>query len=349
MPFFSALSDLPSTIGSSFRSLSELSVNEGASVLTGIMDEKDGEVVSGQLQFTGLLAVADLVDGSVELDRSGGTTPFWWDADVIESALVVRNDGTWSLDVTALIGDTPMGEFTGLISFDILVSNGEQSLTETVTIAIDTDPENTAPRFGDNSFTLNENTTLTGSIAATDYDGDGLTFQLVQGEGTATAAGGLIVINEDGTFTYTPPEDFSGLDFAAVQVFDGNDSDQGPLIFNVEDVVTRVTEDVTHTIGFDNPVSYRFIGAEARPEETVFETSISINPETTEVVINFEGMITADEKVAYLVLEFEDDSAFVVDLADEVNLLPGGGFEALYVENGIRIDEDDAEWPIVRD
>jgi gliding motility-associated-like protein len=58
------------------------------------------------------------------------------------------------------------------------------------------------------------NTNVTGSVATNDFDPNNtgaLTFRNLTGT-TATARGGSVVVNSNGTYTYTPPTGFSGRD-----------------------------------------------------------------------------------------------------------------------------------------
>ncbi|WP_167103518.1 Ig-like domain-containing protein [Mycobacterium sp. DL592] len=64
------------------------------------------------------------------------------------------------------------------------------------------------------SSTLNAQGQITGSLNATDFDGDTLTYTVTQGQhGTA-------IVNADGTFTYTPVAGYTGADTFSVNISD---------------------------------------------------------------------------------------------------------------------------------
>ncbi|WP_059020528.1 Ig-like domain-containing protein [Mycobacterium sp. M26] len=64
------------------------------------------------------------------------------------------------------------------------------------------------------SSTLNSQGQITGALNATDFDGDPLVYEVVQGQhGTA-------VVNADGTFTYTPVPGYTGTDTFQVTIAD---------------------------------------------------------------------------------------------------------------------------------
>jgi len=62
-----------------------------------------------------------------------------------------------------------------------------------------------------------EDTVITGSIEATDVDGAITGIELVSG-----TANGTVALNEDGTYTFTPNEDWNGSDSFVVRVTDEN-------------------------------------------------------------------------------------------------------------------------------
>nr|WP_250164014.1 cadherin-like domain-containing protein [Psychrobacter sp. WY6] len=62
-----------------------------------------------------------------------------------------------------------------------------------------------------------EDTVATGKLeAATDADGDALTYAIATG-----AANGKVVIGKDGSYSYTPNQDFSGEDTFTYTINDG--------------------------------------------------------------------------------------------------------------------------------
>jgi VCBS repeat-containing protein len=90
----------------------------------------------------------------------------------------------------------------------------------------------TAPVAYDGAAQGNEDTALAGTLAATDADGDGLEFSVVDGP-----ANGNVVLNADGTFTYTPNADFNGPDQFTYKVNDGSsDSNIATVMLTVDPV-----------------------------------------------------------------------------------------------------------------
>ncbi len=125
-------------------------------------------------------------------------------------------NGTVTLNGNGTFNYTPAGDFNGSDRFTVTISDG-QGGTTTSTVTIGVAPQNDAPTSTDLSLNTNEDTPVTGSIIATDLDGDSLSYSL-NGEPT----NGSVTLNEDGTFTYTPASNFNGSDSFSVTVSDGN-------------------------------------------------------------------------------------------------------------------------------
>jgi VCBS repeat-containing protein len=109
---------------------------------------------------------------------------------------------------------TPTADANGSDSFTITVSDGTATVTQAVSVAISA--VNDAP-VTDSTGTLavTEDVAATGTITATDVDGDTLTYSY------STAAKGTIASGTDGAYTYTPSADLNGSDSFTVTVSDG--------------------------------------------------------------------------------------------------------------------------------
>ena len=105
-------------------------------------------------------------------------------------------------------------------------------------------PANEAPVFADESqdVTTTEDTAVNVTVAATDADGDALTYT------AGDAANGTVTMNDDGTFTYTPDADFSGTDTFTVTASDGSDDATQTINVTIDPVNDAPTfEEATHT------------------------------------------------------------------------------------------------------
>jgi VCBS repeat-containing protein len=76
--------------------------------------------------------------------------------------------------------------------------------------------DNHAPVAADQGASTAEDAALTGSVTATDVDGDALSYAVVAGPSHGTLA-----LNPDGSFTYTPAADYNGSDSFTFAASDG--------------------------------------------------------------------------------------------------------------------------------
>ncbi len=112
---------------------------------------------------------------------------------------------------------TPAANANGDDSFSFAVSDGTASATATVSVTIN--PVNDPPTAHGTAITLDEDTTFSGQLTATDPDGDTLTFTLA-----TSPAGGSVTISPAGAFTYTPAANANGNDSFSFAVSDGTAS-----------------------------------------------------------------------------------------------------------------------------
>ena len=79
------------------------------------------------------------------------------------------------------------------------------------------EPSNTPPSASDLPLNTLEDTSVNGTVTATDADNDTLTFSL-----DSSPSNGSAVVNTDGSLTYSPNQNFNGNDSFTVAVSDGN-------------------------------------------------------------------------------------------------------------------------------
>jgi hypothetical protein len=131
--------------------------------------------------------------------------------------LTLNANGTFNYDPNGQFDSLDTGE-TGTDSFTYTIEDeGGAQDTATVNVTVDgMGTTNTPPVAQDDSFTTDEDTAVAGNVlsdngsgADSDADGDTLTVTTV---GTfATTGGGLININADGSFNYSPNAAFEAL------------------------------------------------------------------------------------------------------------------------------------------
>ncbi len=163
-------------------------------------------------------------------------------------SLVFNDDGSFSY--------VPDATYAGLDAFIYRASDGSLD-SNLATVLISGSPVNRAPLVGNDSFAMNEDTTLT--IAApgvlgndSDPDNDLLSAFLVSGP-----LHGTLSLNEDGSFVYTPFANFFGADSFTYKANDGlADSKAATVAIKIADVPEPGTGKVVSDVAPGTPLTY---------------------------------------------------------------------------------------------
>ncbi|WP_396212916.1 tandem-95 repeat protein, partial [Flavobacterium sp.] len=155
--------------------------------------------------------------------------------------MIVNADGTYSF--------TPVANYNGTVPVVTYTTSDGQGGSDTGTLTIAITPVNDAPVVVSETLTTLEDTPLTGNVLTNDTDLEGNTLTVTQftvggqtytaGQ-TATIPGvGTIVVNTDGTFTFTPVANYNGVvPVIGYTVSDGTNAVDGSLSI----VVTAVND-----------------------------------------------------------------------------------------------------------
>jgi len=134
--------------------------------------------------------------------------------------------GTLELNADGSFVYTPPGDFNGTVTFKYRVNDGTTTsdpITVTLTVAAVNDP----PVAVADSYTVNEDATLTVDAASgvlandTDVEGDAKTAEVV-----TNPTHGTLTLNANGSFTYTPTGNYSGPDSFTYRAKDANGQSQ---------------------------------------------------------------------------------------------------------------------------
>ncbi|WP_152552562.1 cadherin-like domain-containing protein, partial [Mangrovibacter sp. MFB070] len=206
---------------------------------------------------------------------------------VVESAQALHGSVTINADGTLTY--TPNANYNGTDTITYLVSNSQGAMATGV-VAVVITPVNDAPVAGSVSQVTAEDTPVTVDVlsTATDAEGDSLTVT------SASAANGTVVINADGTLTYTPAANFNGSDTITYTLSDGNG---GTIASTVAMTVTAVNDAPlagsvpAQTTAEDTPVTVNVLAPATDPDgDTLAVTAASAGHGT--VVINGDGTVT---------------------------------------------------------
>ncbi|MCO4292657.1 Ig-like domain-containing protein, partial [Solitalea sp. MAHUQ-68] len=188
--------------------------------------------------FTGQSGV--IVNGSVatnDSDPDGDALTYTVQASTNSGTLVMQQNGSFAY--------TPAAGFNGTVVYNYTVSDPCGSVaTASLTIVINSPTVNRPPVAVNDNYSTSEGVALIIQapgimVNDTDLDGNSLTAQLV-----STTTKGTLVLNADGSFTYTPNAGFYGNDSFAYKVYDGSLSSN---VATVAITVNRISTDLAIT------------------------------------------------------------------------------------------------------
>ncbi|MGB0852869.1 MAG: beta strand repeat-containing protein [Pikeienuella sp.] len=196
--------------------------------------DQDGFVRTNATVFFFDPDLADTHTPAVDNVIESGTVIAGFDA---ANALTVTNAGFGSAEFTFAIDDAlfqTLGageQATFVYDLSITDSSVANPLSDTTTFTVNLVGVNDAPVADDLAVSGNEDTDITGTLTASDVDGDAITFSE-----NALPANGVVVINSNGTFTYTPDANFNGTDTFTFFADDGVETSTATVTVTVAPV-----------------------------------------------------------------------------------------------------------------
>ncbi|MCE8529008.1 tandem-95 repeat protein [Ruegeria pomeroyi] len=147
--------------------------------------------------------------------------------------VVVMNNGTPGDTTDDFITYQPSADFNGIESISYTVSDGNGG-SDTGTITVTVEAVNDPPVANDDTFNGTEDQPITGSVLTNDTDdGDINPAPLVVSSYTQPG-NGTVTVASNGSFTYTPSQNFSGQDSFTYTVVDGvGATDTATVILNL--------------------------------------------------------------------------------------------------------------------
>ena len=224
------------------------------------------------------------------------------DGDSLTARLITgTTNGALSFQPDGSFRYFPRANFSGLDRFSYVASDGTtESAITTVTIMVN--PINDAPFVDSPTVTTNEDEAYSGAIASIDVEGDPYEFAIESG-----AAHGVAVVNPDGTFSYTPEQDFNGTDHFTFRATD----DQGASRLGTVTVVVLpvndapVARDDAYSVDEDGTLTlsatpiFRFVMESAAGDWVGQGQSYSYDDATA----NFDADVNFDNGVSLSVIE----------------------------------------------
>ncbi len=282
----------------------------------------------------------NISDNDTGLDNTPVT--FTLLSDVSNGTLILNDDGTFTY--------TPEDDFTGDDSFNYQVcDNGGECSTATVTITVD--PINDPIYANDDDVNVNEDGILNGTtVLVNDGDNDGSSLT-VNTDPVLDVTHGTLVINPDGTYTYTPDENFNGEDYFTYEVC----NDETPQECTEATVTITVNPVNDSPIAVDdfattekgNPISGIVIinDSDSDGDNLIVNTTLLSNPTNATVIINEDGTYTYTPDT-----DFIGTDVFIYEICDdgtpqlcthavvEITVNPAGDLYAN--DDAVEIEED---------
>jgi len=198
-------------------------------------------------------------------------------------SVVINEDGT--------ITYTPNPDFNGTDSFEYTITDGNGGF-DTAIVTVTIGGTNDAPVAVDDAASTEEDTPVIIAVLDNDSDPDNDPLTITE---TTTPANGSVVINEDGTITYTPNPDFNGTDSFEYTINDGNGGFDTAIVtvtvIGAENVAPIAVDDAAST-DEDTPVIITVLDNDSDPDNDPLTITETTTPENGTVVINEDGTIT---------------------------------------------------------
>jgi large repetitive protein len=203
-----------------------ITVNNGAPTLATILDQAVNELVNLAFSLVGADPDSDPLTYSVDGLPSGAT--------------IDSNTGAFSWTPTEAQGPA-------IYNLTAKVSDGVITTSQAFTVTVS--EVNVAPAADAQSITTSEDVLKTGNVTATDADipAQTLTYAVV-----GSPANGVLVLNTDGSFTYTPNTNYNGSDSFT---FKANDGVTDSNTETVSITVTAVNDGPTITLNGTDPTN----------------------------------------------------------------------------------------------
>ncbi|MCF6386576.1 Ig-like domain-containing protein [Mycobacterium sp. MBM] len=213
------------------------------------------------------------------------------DGDTLTTTLVDGPaHGTLTLNTDGTFTYTPNADFNGTDSFSYTAGDGTAT-SSVATVSITVTPVNDAPIANNNSYSTGEDSTLTGNVLSndTDADADALTATLVTGP-----THGTLTLNADGSFTYTPTTDYTGLDSFTYQTSDGSATSNTALVTIAVTAVNDapVAVDDTFTTNEDTAVSGNVLTNDSDVDGDALTATLVDGPTHGTLTLNADGTFT---------------------------------------------------------
>ncbi len=191
--------------------------------------------------------------------------------------IVIAHDGGMTF--------VPSDNYHGDVTVPYTITDGDKTATSTVTIHVT--PVNDAPVANPDSFTTDEDTSITVDLIKNDSDVDGDTLTIKEINGTPVTPGheqtivvdnGKIVIAHDGGMTFVPNKDYNGTVDVNYTITDGDKSASSTATIHVTPVNDAQVADGKQSFSYDeNSTTKSVLGTVSANDPEHDELSFTIS------------------------------------------------------------------------
>jgi hypothetical protein len=276
--------------------------NTGAGSLDLTIATTDGVLTDTDTLAIAVTPVADIVADTVITDEDtpisfnaitgshGASADNFENAGRVVSAVTQGAHGSVAFAADGTLTYTPDADYHGPDSFTYTVTSG--GVEETTTVDVTVNPIDDLPVAVDDTFLTDEDSALTQTLAPNDTpSGDG-------GNTWALATGpshGSVVVNADGSFTYTPDADYHGPDSFTYTLTDADgDVSTATALLTVNPIDDLpVAVDDTFLTDEDSALTGQTLAPNDTPSGDGGNTwALATGPSHGTVVVNADGSFT---------------------------------------------------------
>ncbi len=210
------------------------------------------------------------------------------ESDPLTITEALSHDGTVVINADGTLDFTPNTDFFGEAVIDYTITDGNGGFDDS-RVFVTVNNVNDAPVATDDLAATDPGTPVTIPVLANDTDVDGDTLTVTD----ATSADGTVVVNADGTVTFTPAAGFTGDAVIDYTIDDGNGaSDTAQVSVSVGETSTApVAEDDTAVTDEDTTVVIPVLANDSDAEGDPLTVTEASSPDGT-VEINPDGTLS---------------------------------------------------------
>ena len=278
----------------------------GADSFTYTITDADGDTSTATMNIT-VTAVDDSPAAAADTYLTSEDNAVGGDLSSNDTASGDGGD-TWSLDTGPSNGGvvinangtfnyTPDPDFNGSDSFTYKITDADGD-TNIATVIVTISAVDDAPTAAADSDSTPEDTPLVGDLSSNDTaSGDGGNIWSL----TTDASNGAVVLNTDGTFTYTPNANYNGADSFTYSITDADgDTNTATMTLTVTAVDDLpVAVDDNYTTSIDATVSGTLAGNDTQSGDGGNVWSLTTPASNGTAIVNADGTFTYTPNLSY--------------------------------------------------